>query len=203
MSIARTDVRVGLGPARGAYLVRAGDRRGFATAIETASTRWGGVTEPIIPVRASGRIDDLWVRVVESSGVDGLINVSVAPSAAATAQRRLDLRLIDMSDLDSDKTLGRTLYPTALSSNDEEWKRRSVLHADEHAPLWLKVALGTFPPGHQRFRHPSPEAMISTTDSHSDLGRAIEAQVDHTLGSTLGRTHWRPSSPAAVWASRL
>ncbi len=210
MSIARTDVRVGLGPARGAYLVRAGDRRGFVAAIQTASTRWGGVTEPIIPVRASGRIDDMWVQVVKCSGVHGLINVSVAPSAAATAQRRLGLRLIDVRDLDLDALLGRTLYPTAVSPNDEEWKRRAVLLADEHAPLWLKVALGTFPPGHQQFRHPLPEAMILTTDTQGDLDRAIGAQVDHNTwldfganslgafltGGQLGFT------PVMVWMTR-
>ena len=43
-------------PARVAYLMTSGSRTGMRRSIEEAPTRWAGSTEPILAVKASGRV---------------------------------------------------------------------------------------------------------------------------------------------------
>jgi hypothetical protein len=74
-------------PARAAYLIRAGSQTGFRRAIQEASTRWAGVTEPIIPVRKGGRVDNWWKLVVETANVNATVNVDV-PANDAQPQRQ-------------------------------------------------------------------------------------------------------------------
>src|SRR5437763_421356 len=50
-------------PSRAGYLVREGSDTGFRRAVQEACTRWGGVSEPIIPVKDGGEVDAWWRRL--------------------------------------------------------------------------------------------------------------------------------------------
>lgn len=54
-----------LRPKRGAYLFRTGSRAQFCAAVTRASSRWGGLQEPIVPVSPAGRIQPAWEQIVQ------------------------------------------------------------------------------------------------------------------------------------------
>ena len=56
-------------PARCAYLIGARSNDGLRRSVAEASTRWGGISEPIVAVRANGSVDGLWRQVVEVTQV--------------------------------------------------------------------------------------------------------------------------------------
>jgi hypothetical protein len=87
-------------PARAVYLIRAGSRAGFRRAIQEASTRWAGVTEPIIPVRKGGGVDDCWKQVVETANVNFSVNVDVPANDAPRAAEKLGLPLVELAHID-------------------------------------------------------------------------------------------------------
>ena len=62
-------------PARAACLIAESSRDGFRRAVQETCTRWGGLTEPIIPVPEDGTIGPNYQQVIELSHVDGLVNV--------------------------------------------------------------------------------------------------------------------------------
>ena len=133
--IGRADVRVAALPARAAYLVRAGDRQGVVVAVREASTRWAGVTEPIVPVRANGRIDRCWAQVVELSNVDGLVNVDVPSALADSAAARLGLPVVD---IDKEAPRSTSIGKAGRSS-------RSTPNSLLRATIWATTILGCSP----------------------------------------------------------
>ena len=142
--VGRADVRAAVLPARAAYLVKAGDRQAALTAVREASTRWAGVTEPIIPVRASGRIDAWWVQVVELSNVDGLVNVSLPPDLAEAVGARFGLSVVDIARIDRQGETRITTHPVNLGAGDPEGGPASWVMAPEDASLWQSFAAGDY-----------------------------------------------------------
>lgn len=69
--------------------------------MQEASTRWAGVTEPIVPVSAEGRVEDSAQRMVAQARVDGLVNVDLTESKAASAASDLSLPWVPLSQIDS------------------------------------------------------------------------------------------------------
>jgi hypothetical protein len=55
-------VNVDLRPLRLADLIHAGSVGEFVAAVAEATSRWGGIREPIIPVRDDGTLDERWRR---------------------------------------------------------------------------------------------------------------------------------------------
>ena len=125
-------------------MVRAGDRRAFITAIQTASSRWGGVTEPIVPVRKSGHIDGRWIHTVELSGVDGLLNVNVPDELAAAAQRQLDLPVFDLEKPSRDDRIRYTVHPVNVGDQQSLPEDIQYLLAPRDGYLWQRVAAGDY-----------------------------------------------------------
>ena len=101
-------------PARAAYLIRAGSHTGFSRAIQEASTRWAGVTEPIIPVRKGGRVDNWWKLVVETANVNAVVNVDVPANDAQQAAEKLRLPLVGLTNIDHGGAARWTVHPSAL-----------------------------------------------------------------------------------------
>jgi hypothetical protein len=98
--LGRITVQGVLAPSRGAYLIKPQSRKGLRCAICEASTRWGGRSEPIIPVYAGRRLRPGWEQVVEVSGVDGLINVDVDQEDAQRVATQLGLGVVPAEHVD-------------------------------------------------------------------------------------------------------
>ena len=70
-------VRLNVGPIRACYLVPDQDRGRLAEAITAASRRWGGVTEPILPVGAGGLAGEQWRRILAALAPDVFVDVGL------------------------------------------------------------------------------------------------------------------------------
>jgi hypothetical protein len=95
-----TAVRAVVLPARAAYVVADGSEEGLRRAVQEACTRWGGMTEPVIPVRPGGEVDAWWHQVVSLARVDAVVNVDADPDDASAAAGKLGLELVSLADID-------------------------------------------------------------------------------------------------------
>lgn len=77
-------------PGRAVYLVADGSEGGLRRAVQEACTRWGGMTEPIVPVEPGGEIDR-WSQqqVVSTARGDSAVTVDVDPDDAAKVPEML------------------------------------------------------------------------------------------------------------------
>lgn len=94
-------VHLDLRPKRGAYLFRSGSRAEFCAAVSRASTRWGGLQEPIVPVSPAGRIQPAWQQVVQVLAPDVLFDVSgLSDSHRSEIAQRFDADVlpVEMED---------------------------------------------------------------------------------------------------------
>jgi hypothetical protein len=188
-------------PARAAYLIADGSEVGLRRAIREASARWGGMTEPIVPVKTGGEIDGWWRQVVTLAGADTAVNVDVAEADASAAAGGLGLELIPVGQVG---TAGISMYavhaawagPVSLPDPN------AFVIGRENGPLWEITAAGDL----------SPEHLAGLRTDALWVRRAAEDEVarsqlwGHTL---IERTvsqfseHWArggPSAcPAMVW----
>lgn len=87
-------------PARAAYLVREDSRGGFHRAVQEASTRWAGMTEPIVPVAHGGMVEN-WARnLFDLARVDGAVNVDLPDEEAQVAAAALGLECVPIAEID-------------------------------------------------------------------------------------------------------
>jgi hypothetical protein len=133
-------------PARAAYLIRAGSRDGMRRAVQEASTRWAGVTEPIIPLRRDGRIGGWYRQLVSILRVDGLIDVDAGNELAVTASRVLGLPQTPIKYIDRSGITQFTAYPMLLPPVQEA---NPPVMACAGAPLWQAVVAGDLDPEHE------------------------------------------------------
>jgi len=129
-------------PARAAYLIRAGSKPGFRRSIQEASTRWGGMTEPIIPVRKGGRVDGWPSQVAEIAKVDAAVNVDLNTAEATIAARALGLPLVELRDIDRRGEAAWTANPASLPAAFAD----IPVVASNARPLWHSVAAGALEP---------------------------------------------------------
>jgi hypothetical protein len=106
-----TAVQAALLPARAVYLVADGSAAGLRRAVQEASTRWGGMTEPIIPVNPGGDVDPWWKQVVTIARADGAVNVDVPAEDAAIAAGALGLELTSLKDIDRAGLTSFSVHP--------------------------------------------------------------------------------------------
>jgi hypothetical protein len=81
--------RLAIGPMRACYLVPDLDRGRLVQAITAASRRWGGVTEPILPVGPDGFTDERWQTIVAALAPDLFVEVELDQQAGAAAAGQL------------------------------------------------------------------------------------------------------------------
>lgn len=107
-------IRIAVAPLRAGYVVRPGDRAGVVKAITAATRRWGGITEPIVPVPDAGSNPTaLSIHVVNTLAPDLLVSVD---------EER------DCDQLSA--SLGRQVVPwSAFAYEGQEWP-----------PLWCHPA---------------------------------------------------------------
>ncbi len=139
-SLGQALFRITVVPARAAYLIKPRSSGGFRRAVQEASTRWGGETEPIIPVRRSGSIDAWWEQVVDLGNVDGLVNVDVDPETAQQSATRLGLPLVELEHIDRAGVTQFTCHPLTVAPASET--SPTALIARRDGDLWESVAAG-------------------------------------------------------------
>jgi len=123
-------------PGRAAYLVPEGDSDAFQRAVAIASSRWAGVTEPILSVLSDGTMTPADIQIAEMLDLVALVNVGCPADVASNGVPHLGLPVIDRERLDGSINL-RSLpwHIGASQSNDYVAARPS-------GPLWEKVAAG-------------------------------------------------------------
>ncbi|MGW0885696.1 hypothetical protein [Streptomyces sp. NPDC002671] len=85
-------------PSRAAYLIAVGSEAGFRVAVTQASSRWGGMTEPIVEASASG-LSEQHEQAVRIAGVEALVNVDADPLAAEEIAESLRLPVVALADM--------------------------------------------------------------------------------------------------------
>lgn len=134
-------------PARAVYLVAEGSRAGFVTAVQLATGRWGGMTEPIVPVTADGTVSSEHAQMVAAAGLEAAINVDVATEAAERASELLELALVPLDQAGSMATCS----PSAVRANPAIQMPGAfgvvnlpaqIVHGQVDGPLWQITALG-------------------------------------------------------------
>lgn len=124
-------------PNRVVFLFPAGSRSSFKVAVREASSRWAGVTEPILPVRRGGKVDPAWVQIAGYARPHRAVNVGCDAHDAQLASSSLGLgQVIDFHEIDR---LGesRGVHIGAIRSPIQD-----PVAAREGADLWEIVAAG-------------------------------------------------------------
>jgi hypothetical protein len=212
--LGQEEFQIAVGPARVSYLIRANSEAGFRRAVQEASTRWGGFSEPIVPVRARGRIDAFWRQIVELANVDQAVNVDLDPETASAAALSLGLSFQPISLIDRSGPGQYTCHPsvtstqvttTHLSMNAPGFEAIQVnwSYADNSLDLWAVTAAGAL----------TPEALQGARDVHDPVGierYPMEIALAQIRGSTgMDRTaaqfreRWASPAPfpfpAIIW----
>jgi hypothetical protein len=82
-ALLNVDVR----PIRMAYAIPDGSEEHFREAVLEASSRWGGIAEPILPMGTDGRILDKWVGLLDFAPVDYICAVADSGDRAALQEQ--------------------------------------------------------------------------------------------------------------------
>lgn len=193
-----------LGPARVAYLVRTGSGSGVRRAVAEACTRWGGQTEPIIPVRANGFLDPFWKQVIEVANLDGLVNIDVDDSVAKAVANRLKLGVVPIKHIDDYGTGSFNCNPLVVGdpAPTSPWA-----YAKETLDLWAIVAAGTFTPQAQQENQRSSQPLIGLS-APDQVARSQIAGTTAISRTTSQFGEWWASpgaypSPAIIWFCNL
>ncbi|MFC8431148.1 hypothetical protein [Streptomyces sp. NPDC057253] len=194
--------KVTVRPARAAYLIAEGSQDGFRRAVQEATSRWGGQTEPIIPVREDGTIASNHRRIVEIAHVDGLVNVDVSASHAKSLAASFTMHLTPIEHIDVGGVTRCTTHPADLGLPAAVDGSNGYVIAPEGAPLWQVAAAGDLTAEAERGFRDAGMA-VRRTHYENEIG---ESQVwRHTLlGATtawMNEDFARPApmdSPTAI-----
>lgn len=154
--LGQEEFQVALRPARVAYLVAADSDSGFRRAVQEATSRWGGRSEPIIPVQADGLIEPFWTQVFRCANVDGLVNVDIEIGLEGAISQDLGLPIVRLDLIDHSGPGQFTCHPSAVAaqaagfSSGFEFKYGAStagtawqwIGADERLDLWTVAAGG-------------------------------------------------------------
>jgi hypothetical protein len=198
-------MRAAVLPARAVYLISDGSRSGLRRAVQEACTRWGGMTEPIVPVPPGGQIADWWLQVAALSGANNAVNVDVPDDDAADAARQLGVDLIPLAQIDRAGTVMFSTHPGnigfAAPTSQNDWM------ACEDGHLWEVVAAGDLTPEHIAAVQPTPDLVQPVRPRTDDQVARAQVHRDTLLDRTVvqfaeNTTRGGPSSfPAIVWVT--
>lgn len=100
-------------PSRVAYLVSDSSEAGYRQAIQEATSRWGGVSEPILPVSADGQVPAWYVQILTLAPVEALVNIDVSSDLSEQIGGSLGLAVIPVEHLNTGINPGNWTMPTA------------------------------------------------------------------------------------------
>ncbi|MCZ4125405.1 hypothetical protein [Streptomyces sp. H39-S7] len=190
-------------PARAVYLIAEGSRSGFIRAVQLASGRWGGMTEPIVPVSVEGTVRAEHVRMVGFADLQAAVNVDVEAEAAKRAAESLELPVLPLEQAYSMATCA----PSAVSTPLQQPSFGALSVANLHQPvahgpadglLWQIAALGCPSPDAAQISRPSvggPDVWMMQLGRSSLLEQTID-QFGEYRSLTPGHT------PAVVWIAQ-
>jgi len=197
-------LRAAILPARAAYLVTEGSEKGLRRAVQEACTRWGGMTEPVIPVMAGGGVDPWWQQVVSLARADGVVNVDVSPKDARVAAAELGLDLVPLADIDEVGVTAFTVHPFAVGPALLSGSNSYVMASPKRG-LWEVIGAGDLTDSHLV----SLSVSLMSTWRPQDSGHVARAQLGG--GTLVERTcsqfgeHWARGgpdpAPAVVWVT--
>ncbi|MEU6156101.1 hypothetical protein ABZ816_39605 [Actinosynnema sp. NPDC047251] len=136
-------------PARAAYLIREGSVDGLRRVVREASTRWGGVAEPVVPVRPDGEVDGWWRQVVATSAVEGLVDVDAGTDRARRVSESFGLPVTTLADIDRSGPTRFTVHPLSLNDRGGPDGQAPVVCCVD-GPLWQAVLAGDFTAEHEQ-----------------------------------------------------
>ena len=136
-----TAVRAAVLPARVVYLIADGSETGLRRAAQEASTRWGGMTEPIVPVKSGGEFEPWAGQVAALSRADAAVNVDVPSADASAAAAKLDLELVSLANIDIVGLAAFTVHPSAIGPAHQQGYVPYTIPRED-AALWEVVGAG-------------------------------------------------------------
>lgn len=110
-------------PVRIAYLIKAGSREQFLEAVERATTRWGGQTEPILVLNEAGQLSAMDEIILRIARPHALLNLSAERPTTSTndLSRRLAIPLTDRPREDQGRVGVGQLAVLEVSENPIHW----------------------------------------------------------------------------------
>lgn len=189
-------------PGRVGYLIRSGSKDGFRRAVQEACTRWGGATEPIVPVTPAGKLHPWWRQVVELSDVVALVAVDLTSDQADQVRSQIDLPVVPLSRIDDQQQPSSwTVHPVVVAPL-MVWGVPATLAAND-APLWAVTAAGALLEPHLEgySENGMPVLRQPMTDqlARAQLGR--HTLLDRSLSQFSER--WSQggffAAPALIW----
>jgi hypothetical protein len=198
-----TAVRATVLPARAAYLVADGSTEGLRRSVQEACTRWGGMTEPIIPVKPGGEVVPWWTQVASLARVDGVVNVDAAHEDARVAAVHLGLDLVELADIDEAGPTAFTVHPSAVGPSMLAGSNSYILASQERG-LWEVVGAGDLTDAHLGSLPPESLSTWRAGPDQTARAQLRGATLVERTCSQFGehQTHGGPiPGPAVVWAT--
>ena len=202
--VGSTAVRAAVLPGRAVYLVTDESGDGLRRAAQEACTRWGGMTEPIIPVKPGGEIDPWWEQVVSLARADSAVNVDVGPEDAAKVAGKLGMELVPLADIDRAATAAFTSHPSAVGPEQMPGYIAYVM-ASEKRQLWEVAGAGDLTDAHLES---IPAGTFYTRRPYEDevaraqlAGRTLVERTCSQFGEH-GTSGGPASAPAVVWVTQ-
>lgn len=197
-------VRAAVLPARVVYLIADGSEGGLRRAVQEACTRWGGMTEPIVPVKPGGGFQPWFGQLVSLARVDAAVNVD-APSADATAAAaELGIDLVSLANIDTIGLSAFTVHPSVTGpAHQDNYIPYTI--PPEGAALWEVVGAGDLTAEHLDAipagsldvgRRPTNDQIARAQLNGSTLVERTCAQFGENWASG-GSAH----GPALVWVT--
>jgi hypothetical protein len=190
-------------PARAVYLVREDSRDGFRRAVQEASTRWAGVTEPIVPVSPGGVIEDSVRKIVDLARVDGAINVDLPDDEAVLAAAVLGLDWVPLADIDRGGVTMWTCHPGWVGPAAP--RDPALVIAGQSGELWQAVAAGDLTTEHLAAADPAVLS-VRRGGTPDDVGRSqlVSATLLNRTLVAFGETYGSQApgaAPTVVWVT--
>jgi hypothetical protein len=198
-----TAVQAAVLPARAVYLVADGSEEGLRRAVQEACTRWGGMTEPIIPVKTGGELDPWWQQVASLARADSAVNVDANPEDASAAARKLGMDLVPLADIDKAGLAAFTVHPSEVGPVQLPGPNAYVM-ASQKRRLWEVIGTGDLTDAHL---DSIPAGTLYTRRPNDDevaraqlAGRTLVERTCSQFGEHWARGGPTPG-PAIVWVT--
>ena len=206
VSLGQSVFQVIVVPARVAYLIRDDDREAAVRAVQEASTRWAGFSEPIIPVCSSGSVTDWYRQVVDVSAADGLVNVNLERDIADRVAGSLGLPWVELANIDTAGITQFSTHPANVRQVQGRLVDQAALLSSAGGALWEKIAAGDLTPEAEDDCI-STSAMVRRSTGGNEL---VSAQLSGTCWLDAGASQFfeytamgmAMPTPVIIWVAR-